>query len=50
MEKLNTLYNLIKKWEKEVQASNNPQVIEITKKMIANTKKIYVENGGKRKI
>ena len=48
MENLRTLYRLIRKWEKEAQASHNSQVIEVTQKMIAKAKDDYRSRGGKR--
>lgn len=57
MEKLTTLYNLIKTWKKELEQMQeklpnmvNPQAIEVTEKMLESTRKEYIDRGGRRPI
>lgn len=57
MAKLTTLYNLIKKWKKELEQMQeklpgmvNPQAIEVMEKMIESTRQEYINRGGRRPV
>lgn len=60
MTKLTTLYNLLKKWQKELAQMQqlkeklpgmvNPQAVEVTEKMLESTRKEYIDRGGRRPV